>query len=173
MGGFSAVTNAMPGREGSNESERNGDATLLFYLGPELNLSLVSRPNVEIFWRLHHRSGAWGTLGDMHGAANVQTVGLKEAVLKVPWSVAGVLSSANLRLKAAPSPAPVSVARRVTRVNSATRMILVPEAGPRAFPTHARLPCQHQPGQPQLSALKHQSCGLGEFAPAISRQRSS
>lgn len=76
-GGLSAVTDAMHGWEGENEVERDGDATLLFYFGPELSLSLASRPDLEIFWRLHHRSGAWGTLGDMHGGANFQTLGIR------------------------------------------------------------------------------------------------
>lgn len=76
-GGLSAVTNALDGWEGDNEDERDGDSTLLFYFGPELSLSLASRPDVEIFWRLHHRSGAWGTLGDMHGGANFQTLGIR------------------------------------------------------------------------------------------------
>jgi hypothetical protein len=75
--GLSAVTDTMAGREERLEAEYDGDATLLFYLGPEINFSLVEYPNVEVFWRLHHRSGAWETLGDMKGAANANVFGVR------------------------------------------------------------------------------------------------
>lgn len=75
--GLSAVTDAMDSWEGGNERDRDGDATLLFYFGPELSVSLARYPKTEVFWRLHHRSGAWGTLGKMHGGANVQTIGVR------------------------------------------------------------------------------------------------
>jgi hypothetical protein len=74
--GLSHVTRPQ-GRELRNERERDGDARMLFYLGPEINLTFSSLPNVDFFWRLHHRSGAWGTLGDMHGGANANVVGIK------------------------------------------------------------------------------------------------
>jgi hypothetical protein len=67
----------MAGREERLEAESGGDATLLFYLAPELNFSLAAYPNAELFWRLHHRSGAWETLGDMDGAANANVVGAR------------------------------------------------------------------------------------------------
>jgi hypothetical protein len=75
--GVSHVTETMEGREKKNEEERDGDASTLFYLGPELSFSSVSRPELEVFWRLHHRSGAWGTLGDMHGGSNANVVGVR------------------------------------------------------------------------------------------------
>jgi hypothetical protein len=75
--GISHVTETMEGREKKNEEERNGDASTLFYLGPELSFSTVSRPELEVFWRLHHRSGAWGTLGDMHGGSNANVLGVR------------------------------------------------------------------------------------------------
>jgi hypothetical protein len=75
--GISHVTKTMEGREKRNEIERDGSAGTLFYLGPELSLSTVSRPDLEVFWRLHHRSGAWGTLGDMHGGSNANVLGLR------------------------------------------------------------------------------------------------
>jgi len=75
--GLSHVTETMDGREKKNEGERNGDASTLFYLGPELSFSSVSRPELEVFWRLHHRSGAWGTLGDMHGGSNANVIGVR------------------------------------------------------------------------------------------------
>ncbi|TNM66822.1 hypothetical protein FHP24_10335 [Aliirhizobium smilacinae] len=75
--GLSHVTETMDGREKNNEDARKGNASTLFYLGPELSFSAVSRPELEVFWRLHHRSGAWGTLGDMHGGSNANVVGVR------------------------------------------------------------------------------------------------
>jgi hypothetical protein len=75
--GISHVTETLEGRERENEEERDGDASTLFYLGPELSFSTVSRPELEVFWRLHHRSGAWGTLGDMHGGSNANVIGVR------------------------------------------------------------------------------------------------
>lgn len=75
--GLSYVTETMNGREKKNEETRDGDASTLFYLGPELSFSSVSRPELEVFWRLHHRSGAWGTLGDMHGGSNANVLGIR------------------------------------------------------------------------------------------------
>jgi len=54
-----------------------GDPALLFYMGPEINLSWADNPNLEVFWRIHHRSGAWNTLGNMQDGANATTVGLR------------------------------------------------------------------------------------------------
>jgi hypothetical protein len=75
--GLSAVTDTLEGREEHSEVSEDGDATVLFYLGPELNISLPSHPEIELFARVHHRSGAWGTLGDMHGAANASVIGFR------------------------------------------------------------------------------------------------
>jgi hypothetical protein len=74
--GLSAVTGSM-GYEQRQEDYWGGDATLMFYLAPEINLSFVDNPDVEMFARLHHRSGAWGTLGDMEDASNAMTLGLR------------------------------------------------------------------------------------------------
>jgi len=51
------------GTEHGREILREGDASLLFYMAPEIALSLVSHPNLELFYRLQHRSGLYGTLG--------------------------------------------------------------------------------------------------------------
>lgn len=75
--GISHVSNSQKGRERDHEQERGGDARTLFYLSPELSLSTDTLPNTEIFWRLHHRSGAWGTLGDMHGGSNANVLGVR------------------------------------------------------------------------------------------------
>lgn len=75
--GLSAVTDTMSGGEQRRENLfDDGDATLLFYLGPEISVSLDDSP-IEAFVRLHHRSGAWGTLGNLHGAADVLAVGAR------------------------------------------------------------------------------------------------
>lgn len=75
--GLSYVTDTHDGRERRQEKDRDGDASTLFYLGPELSFSTVARPELEVFWRLHHRSGAWGTLGDMHGGSNANVLGVR------------------------------------------------------------------------------------------------
>ncbi len=75
--GLSAVTKAM-GQEVIHENEEpDGDAHLLFYLGPEIALSTASHPNVELVFRIHHRSGLLGTLGNLRGGHNANTVGLR------------------------------------------------------------------------------------------------
>ena len=75
--GLSVVTNTMPGHEREREAGRHGDATLLFYLGPEVSVSHVDNPNLEVFLRLHHRSGAWTTLGKMTGVMDATAVGIR------------------------------------------------------------------------------------------------
>ncbi|MBP1851791.1 hypothetical protein [Rhizobium halophytocola] len=75
--GISHVSDAHAGREAREEAADGGDAATLFYLGPELNLSFSQDSSTEVFWRLQHRSGAWGTLGDMHGAANANVFGIR------------------------------------------------------------------------------------------------
>ena len=75
--GLSAVTNTLVGRERESEEFHGGNAALLFYLAPELNLSLAEHPETELFLRLHHRSGAWETLGDMAAGADAGVVGLR------------------------------------------------------------------------------------------------
>tara|TARA_R100000365_G_scaffold905_1_gene3285 strand:- start:94 stop:702 length:609 start_codon:yes stop_codon:yes gene_type:complete len=73
--GLSAVTGSM-GSEQRRARSEGGSPELLFYLSPEIALSSVQNPDTEVFWRLHHRSGAWGTIGA--GSANATTVGLRQ-----------------------------------------------------------------------------------------------
>lgn len=75
--GLSAVTDTVVGQESESEAFHNGDATLLFYMGPEIHASLVGYPQVEAFVRLHHRSGAWETLGGMAAGADAAVTGLR------------------------------------------------------------------------------------------------
>lgn len=81
-GGFSIVTDTM-GHEAYREVTRHGDptwrgdATFLYYLGPEIILSTPSRPDVEIFYRLHHRCGGGRTLGDLTEGYNANCLGVR------------------------------------------------------------------------------------------------
>ena len=61
----------------AQEVDGGGDPALLFYMAPEINVSWTDNPNLEVFWRLQHRSGAWNTLGNMRDGANATTVGLR------------------------------------------------------------------------------------------------
>lgn len=67
--GLSAITKAI-GRERERELGLDGNARLLFYWGPELTLSHVDMPDVEVVVRLHHRSGAGKVLGGMDEGYN-------------------------------------------------------------------------------------------------------
>lgn len=75
--GLSHITATHRGRESALEERYKGNATTLFYLGPELSLSRASSPGREVFWRLHHRSGGGRTLGNMKGAANANVIGFR------------------------------------------------------------------------------------------------
>ena len=79
--GFSAVTGLI-GIEAERNSSRHSDnlsggGKFLVYLGPELDLSVPSmNPNMEVFWRAQHRSGAFGTIADLDGA-NADVLGIR------------------------------------------------------------------------------------------------
>ena len=76
--GLSTVTDPMIGGETNRQDDNgDGDAHLLFYLGPEISFGMAEHPEYEVFARLHHRSGAWGTLGEMHGAADAFALGVR------------------------------------------------------------------------------------------------
>jgi hypothetical protein len=75
--GISVVNDAQPGRERDQERKDNGNANLLFYLGPEINIAFSEQSSTEFFWRLHHRSGGGKTLGNMKGAANANVFGVR------------------------------------------------------------------------------------------------
>jgi hypothetical protein len=74
--GFSAVTESM-GHERVREHGRGGDATFLFYLGPEIAISTRANPNIEVFYRLHHRCGARRTLGSLSEGYNANVLGVR------------------------------------------------------------------------------------------------
>lgn len=75
--GLSSVSNPI-GIEVEREAEaENGDVARLVYLGSELARSLTSLPFVEIFYRLHHRSGAIGFWGNVAAGHNANGVGIR------------------------------------------------------------------------------------------------
>lgn len=74
--GLSAVDKAI-GIERTRQDTQDGDATLLFYLGPELAFSMPSSPQWEVIVRLHHRSGGYRTLGNLKGGHNANTIGIR------------------------------------------------------------------------------------------------
>lgn len=73
--GLSAITDTI-GAEKDRVARASGDASVLFYLSPELSLGSTKDDN-EIFYRLHHRSGAWGTLGNLADGHNAHVVGFR------------------------------------------------------------------------------------------------
>jgi hypothetical protein len=74
--GLSAITRPV-GIEAEREAAAQGDARLLFYLGPELAVSFLNLPNLEFVYRLQHRSGANGALGKLSDTANANVFGIR------------------------------------------------------------------------------------------------
>ena len=74
--GFSAVT-APIGIETDRESAHRGNASLLFRFSPELAFRSKAWPNFELVYRIHHRSGLYGVLGDLKEGSNAHVVGLR------------------------------------------------------------------------------------------------
>ena len=74
--GLSAVTNTI-GEERIREITTGGNAALLGYIGPELAFTFREMPNLAIVYRLHHRSGGFGSLGGMREGHNAQVLGLR------------------------------------------------------------------------------------------------
>ncbi|MFZ2030532.1 MAG: hypothetical protein WAU68_09510 [Vitreimonas sp.] len=79
--GLSAVSQSY-GLERQREIEEGGDASVLYYAGLELGLALKSHPNIDLVYRLHHRSGASQVsylpeIGNIGDTMNAQTVGLR------------------------------------------------------------------------------------------------
>jgi hypothetical protein len=50
---------------------------LLHFFSPEITFALPSRPDVELLFRFHHRSGVFGLVSDTRGGAHYGTVGLR------------------------------------------------------------------------------------------------
>ncbi len=73
--GFSYVTGKTQ-TEVAREAGSGDSATFLFYLAPEIGVSLVEHPDWEMFARIQHRSGLYGTLANIDGA-NALTFGVR------------------------------------------------------------------------------------------------
>jgi hypothetical protein len=50
---------------------------LMHFFSPEITFAAPNRPNVELLFRFHHRSGVWGLVSDAWGGAQYGTVGLR------------------------------------------------------------------------------------------------
>lgn len=75
--GLSYVSNPI-GMELQRELDAvDGDVSKLIYLGSEVSQSLPAVPEVEVFYRLHHRSGALGFWGNVAAGHNANGVGLR------------------------------------------------------------------------------------------------
>jgi hypothetical protein len=62
------------------EQERARDgrgSRLMHFFSPEITFALPSRPEVELLFRFHHRSGVFGLVSDAWGGAQYLTVGLR------------------------------------------------------------------------------------------------
>lgn len=74
---FTAGLSAVTGETEIEREGRDGDASFLGYLGPELSARWSGAPNLELIWQLHHRSGANGTFGDMGEGSNANVFGIR------------------------------------------------------------------------------------------------
>jgi hypothetical protein len=74
--GFSVTTNSI-GREREREITEFGNARFLGYLSPEVAFSAVSFPNLELVFRVQHRSGLFGTFGGLFEGYNADVVGVR------------------------------------------------------------------------------------------------
>lgn len=77
VAGLSAVTKPIDIEQQRELEHANGNATLLFYLAPELALQFAKWPNTELVYRLHHRSGLYNALGKMQEGSNAHVLGLR------------------------------------------------------------------------------------------------
>ena len=75
--GLSAISNPI-GQEGDHQFVHRGSAKLLFYLGFEVAFGFKSLPNTELVYRVHHRSGAYGTLAGLKEGNNANVIGIRQ-----------------------------------------------------------------------------------------------
>lgn len=60
------------------ERARDGEGSqLMHFFSPEVTFAAPSRPNVELVFRFHHRSGVFGLVSDAWGGAQYAAVGLR------------------------------------------------------------------------------------------------
>lgn len=74
--GFSFTTDSI-GREREREIGYAGSGRVLLYLGPEISISSVNLPDLEFVYRIHHRSGANGTFGNLREGYNANVFGVR------------------------------------------------------------------------------------------------
>lgn len=74
--GLSAISSPI-GQEALHQVDHAGSARVLFYLGFDLAVTLPSVPNVELVYRVHHRSGGYGTLGGLKEGNNANVIGIR------------------------------------------------------------------------------------------------
>jgi hypothetical protein len=62
------------------EQDRANDGNgsqLMHFFAPEITFANPDHPNVELVFRMHHRSGVFGLVSDAWGGAQYGTVGLR------------------------------------------------------------------------------------------------
>lgn len=73
--GMNFVTH-VSGVEQKRARDGEGDRWMHFF-APEVTFALPSHPDVELLFRLHHRSGVFGLVSDAWGGAQYATIGLR------------------------------------------------------------------------------------------------
>ncbi|WP_068007606.1 hypothetical protein [Pseudovibrio axinellae] len=56
---------------------QGGGSRLLHFLSPEITFALPSAPDKQLFFRFHHRSGAYGIISDTKGGSQYATGGFR------------------------------------------------------------------------------------------------
>lgn len=77
-----ALSTGMNYATGTSEQERQRNqnetgSRWLHYFSPEITFALPSHPDVELMFRLHHRSGIFGTINGARGGNQYGTVGIR------------------------------------------------------------------------------------------------
>ena len=60
-----------------DRSKNDEGSRWLHFFSPEVTFALPGRPDVELLFRFHHRSGVFGLINDTHGGSQYGTVGLR------------------------------------------------------------------------------------------------
>jgi hypothetical protein len=77
-----AISTGMNWASGISEVERDRakddtGAQWMHFFSPEITFALPSRPDIELLFRFHHRSGVFGLVNDAFGGSQYGTVGLR------------------------------------------------------------------------------------------------
>ncbi|MCW5716238.1 MAG: hypothetical protein KIS68_00250 [Bauldia sp.] len=75
--GLSSVSNLIGVERPREAAEEDGDMSRLIYNGSQLAWLLEAIPFIEVFYRLHHRSGALGFWGNVPDGHNANAVGFQ------------------------------------------------------------------------------------------------